>query len=163
MKEIIRVFNQNVQKMLHDQDGFLSQMKDKWEDKYIKIPIKAEMLLHLLKKNPIQAVSNLDVSFMNQSIIVSGIAKKVVSIAFYIELMPIRAEGRKLYFDITKMKPINQGWIKKKIFQNTSSISYIEGLVCIDLNEIDLIKAIKFGSIKSIEVKGDRLLVGIGI
>lgn len=163
VKNFIKNINEGVHKLLNDENGMLLQMKSKFEEKYVTIPIKAEMLLHLFRKQRIEGISNLDVSINNKSVVISGIAKKVLDIVFYVEIIPIRAEGRKLYFEIMNMKPINQGWIKKKVFNKGPTVSYIEGLVCLDLNEIEKVKAIPFGTIRKMEVKANKLYVGIGI
>ncbi|MEH6943963.1 hypothetical protein [Bacillus sp. JJ722] len=146
----------------YDDIWMMSQMKNRFEEKYVTIPIKAEMLLHLFRKQKIEGISNLDVVINNTSVVVSGMAKKVFDIAFYVEIIPIRAEGRNLYFEIINMKPINQGWIKKKVFNTIPTVSFIKGLVCLNVNEIDKVKAIPFGTIQKMEVKANTLYVGIG-
>ncbi|WP_379969547.1 hypothetical protein [Ectobacillus sp. sgz5001026] len=134
------------------------------KDKYINVPITDTMLLKLMNQKPIEGISDLAVSFGEETIVISGKAKKMlVTIPFQVELKPVHAEDRNVYFAVVDMKPLNQGWIKKVAFNIPPTLTYEEEKVCMDLNSIDIVKKVLFGKIKHMEVKENKLYVGIGI
>jgi hypothetical protein len=131
--------------------------------KSLKIPITSNMLLFLLKAQEIEGITNLDVAIKDGKVTISGYTRKMLmNIYFSIELEPTTFSGRMLSFRITDLKPLNQEWIKKKVFQE-ADILYENNIVTFNLNEIDVVKRVPIGKIKSINIDGNKLLVGIGL
>jgi hypothetical protein len=87
----------------------------------------------------------------------------LMSINFSIKLLPKSASGRVITFEVVEMKPLNQDWIKKRVFNKPTILSYENNHISIDLNEIDNIKKIPVGKIKSFCVKENKLFVGLGV
>lgn len=145
-------------------DEILSIVTRKIKEKYVNVSISSETLLRLVSKQNSKDLSNLDVVISDKSIIISGVAKKFfLKFPFSVSLTPTRSEGRKVFFFIEKMSPLDQSWIKRLIFNKQKAITYIEEHVCINLNDIEKIKVIPLGTIRRIEVKENKLYVSVGL
>lgn len=95
---------------------------------------------------------------------ISGEAKKMLlSTKFSITLQPVEVSGRKLSFNMVEMKPLNNEWIKQKIFNKLHSMVYNNGILTIDLNEIEKIRKIPVGKINKFEIKDKILWCTLGL
>lgn len=84
------------------------------ENQEVIIPITPDMLLIIFRKNINKSekdtIHNLDVSFREEQLCISGLTKKLLMpIQFEICLKPSQAQDRVLYFNVIGMKPLNQG------------------------------------------------------
>lgn len=164
MKVLFNNLNTKINEMLQDDTSLISQVKNKVNEQPIQLPISQEMIAHLLNKQEIEGISNIDVKMINGVMIISGSAKKMLmSINFSFELMPKSASNRKITFEILSMKPLNQEWIKKKVFNKSTVLSYENSCITIDLNEIDNIKRIPVGNIKGFCIKENKLLISLAV
>ena len=164
MKDFLNKLNSKVSNMLEDENSLLSKTKKSLADKYIKIPITEEMFLYVFNKQNVEGIEDLTIEFAESTFQIKGSVKKMlIPIQFYIELKPKNANGRSLSFDIVELKPLNQDWIKKKLFNKPPVISYQDGVTTIDLNTFEKVKSIPVGTIKDFEIKNKRLYVSLGV
>ncbi|WP_108671375.1 hypothetical protein [Peribacillus acanthi] len=164
MKNLFTNLNEKISKMLEDDSSLLSKAKKKWEDQYVPVPITSEMILSLLHRQTFEGISNLEVQFVGDRMVISGSAKKMgMNIFFKVEMKAMSAAGRKINFEVVDMKPINQDWIKKKVFNQPPMMTYDSGHITMDLDAMESIRDIPWGTIKSFEIKDNMLWVGIGI
>ncbi|WP_163102099.1 hypothetical protein [Peribacillus alkalitolerans] len=139
------------------------ETKKKMENFNVSVPLTESMILYLLKKSSLEGVSNLEVKMHDEILVISGIMKKtMLAIPFEVGLKPVSANGRILTFLIESFRPLNSTWIKKKIFDKEPFASYNEGKFSLDLNGLEKIKAIPFGSIVKFNIKDQKLWIGIG-
>jgi hypothetical protein len=137
---------------------------DTSKEKYVPIPISEDMILRVLSRQDLEGVQNLKVKITDSYIEISGTVKKLMmSIHFEIDLEPIRTEKRTVDFRVLRMKPLNQDWVKKVLFNKSSALKYNKGILSIDFNKIDKVRAMPLGNIKKIEIKENKLRVGIGL
>jgi hypothetical protein len=61
------------------------------------------------------------------------------------------------------MTPLNQDWIKKKLFNKPPFVNYQNGLLQIDLNGFEKVKAIPVGEIREFKIEDNKMLVRIGL
>ncbi|MDF0728891.1 hypothetical protein PY093_19960 [Cytobacillus sp. S13-E01] len=164
MKGLFSNLNNKVNEILKEESSFITQVKNKIEDKQVQIPINSEMILYILKKQEIEGISNLDVTITDDLMKISGIAKKMLlSIDFSFDLKPKSTSGRVITFEVVGMKPLNQEWIKNRVFNKPKVLSYHSNCISIDINEIESIKNIPVGKIKGFSIKDNKLLVGLGV
>ena len=164
MKSLFTNLNNKVNNLLKEESSLISQVKKKVEEKHLQIPISSEMILYILKRQNIEGISNLDVTILEESMKISGLAKKMmVSINFSIDLKPISASGRVITFEVISMKPLNQEWIKKIVFNRPTVLSYEDNCIMIDINELESIKKIPIGKIKGFSIKENKLYVDFGV
>ncbi|MCT8137663.1 hypothetical protein H1D32_07785 [Anaerobacillus sp. CMMVII] len=145
-------------------NGITGELTSFINERTITVRITSQKLLKILEKQHLPEVTNLDVKIINERIIISGMQKRLLlNINFRIELIPVQSVKRIIYFDILNMKPINQEWMKRRLFNKPNLLSYENKKVALNLNEIDQIKSMPIGNIKKIKVKEDKLLVSLGI
>ncbi|WP_157950914.1 hypothetical protein [Peribacillus acanthi] len=141
----------------------LGQTIKKMENLNMSVPLTESMILFLLKKSSLDGVSNLEVKMSDETLVISGIMKKtMLVIPFEVGLKPVSANGRILTFQIESFRPLNSTWIKKKIFDKEPFSTYNEGKFNLDLNCLEKIKAIPFGSIVKFNIRDQKLWIGIG-
>ncbi|MFC7395479.1 hypothetical protein [Scopulibacillus cellulosilyticus] len=166
MKKVFQKASQQLNDLKENKEVILANAKEKLSEKGISIPITSEMLLWFLKKKASQEkmIKKIDVNFNEDFIKLSGkVQKLLLKFDFEIDLKPLRAEKRVLYFGVAGMKPLNQGWIKRIIFSIPPGMSYKEGIISFDLNQFDKVRAIPVGNIQSFEIKNQKLWVKIGL
>lgn len=164
MKNLFNKLNKTVNDMLQDETSLLSQTVKKLENKFVSIPISEEMLLLTLKKQELKEVTNLELKLTEETIVISGIAKKLLmNIQFSIELKPLHSIKRQISFEVITIKPLNHDWIKQIILNKPPFLMYEKGIVTMDLNQIEKIKTVPVGSIKAFEVKEGKLWVSVGV
>ncbi|TYR80547.1 hypothetical protein FZC66_09220 [Priestia megaterium] len=157
-----------VQRKLHDviSDDMQTKMKEKIAEGGVTIPITSHMLMCIFQKQMSKQdqIQQFAISFHGDVIHVSGIVKKfLLKIPFEIVLRPLQANQRILLFEIKNMKPTNQKWLNRKIFHKPPVATYENQQIHINLNEIDKIKMIPVGNIKSFIIKDRKLRVKIGL
>jgi hypothetical protein len=139
----------------------------KLEDKGLPIPITADMLLWMFrnqKNDERESIHNIDVVFKDDFIRISGLVKKLlIQIYFEIDLKPLKAEKRILCFQVLRMKPLNQGWIKGKIFNRPPFLSYEDDILKINLDGVEKVRAVRVGNIKDFEIRSGKLWVKVGV
>lgn len=92
-------------------------MKEAVSEFGVPIPITESMLKKALERAELEDISNLIVYFVDDTLVVKGKTKKLaMSISLSFVLRPQKGLGRQMFFNIVEMKPLNIGWINKKIF-----------------------------------------------
>lgn len=136
-------------------------------EKAVPIPITADRLLWMFRKGiqeQEEEIRNLDVSLRGGTVCISGLTKKLLlQVYFEIDLKPLKAEHRTLYFTVPYMKPFNQEWMKRKVLNKPPYTVYEDRMLKMNLDEIDTIKSIPVGSIKHFEIRDEKLWVKIGM
>jgi hypothetical protein len=132
----------------------------------ISVPITSKMFSSILKnqteKIEDEGIYNIEVLFIDNYIKVTGNTKKLLlNIPFKIELVPSIAEQRTIKFEIRSMTPLNQDWIKKKIFNKPPFVSYENELLQIDLNAFETVKEFPLGQIRDFKIKDDKMWMKI--
>lgn len=138
------------------------------KEKGISVPITSNMFSGILQsqteKFEFEGIYDLEVLFIDNYIKITGNAKKLLlKIPFKIELAPSKAEQRMVKFKIRSMTPLNQDWIKKKIFNKQPFVNYENELLQIDLNGFEKVKAIPIGQIQDFKIEEDKMWVRIGL
>lgn len=115
------------------------------EDKGIPVPITANMLQEVLKRN--DKLQDVAVEITDGEIIVTGKAEADLKVtkkdlSFSINLQPVKMEGRELVFKIAKLKPLNLSILNKRIFDKPPHLTYKSGHIRIDFNSWDIIRKI---------------------
>jgi len=130
----------------------------------IMIPVRPEIFLYFFKDQDFDGINNVEVSFTDDTAIISGTANKLLmTINFTFEVKPIEVIERKIIFKIINMTPVNQDWIKKAIFKKSTFLSYDQGRVIMDLNAFEPVRQFPFGTFTSCEIKNDTLWIGINL
>ncbi|WP_172200664.1 hypothetical protein [Saccharibacillus qingshengii] len=130
----------------------------------VRLPITAAMLQYLFEKKSIAGVEKLEVGIVDGAVSIQGKAEKMLlSVPFQISLKPQRAEGRVLHFEVAAFTPANLEVVKKKVLDQPPLVSYAQGVVALDLNGLEAVKKVPLGSIKSIDIKDDKLWIGLGL
>jgi hypothetical protein len=165
VKSQLNELHRTVIEMLeHEGEGQVAVSLDTSEEKYVPIPISADMILRVLSRQDIEGVQNLDVKIVQSYIGISGTVKKLMmSIHFEIDLEPVQTNKRTVDFKVLRMKPFNQDWVKKVLFNKSSALRYRNGILSIDFNKIDKVRAMPIGNIKKVEIRENKLRVGIGL
>ncbi|PLS18764.1 hypothetical protein CVD28_06515 [Bacillus sp. M6-12] len=164
MKGFLNNLNNKVKQMLQDETSIINEAKRRLEDKAVPIPVTSEMILYIFKKQNLEQITSLDVQIIGGSLIVKGTAKKMlVPISFSVELKPQSASRRMLIFKIVDLKPLNQSWIKKMVFNKPSMLSYSDDNISIDLNQIEKIRNIPVGNIKDFVIKENKIWISLGL
>ncbi|MCP8970951.1 hypothetical protein [Ectobacillus ponti] len=133
----------------------------------IPIPVTADMLLMLFragtKQEKANEIHNLDVTFREDTVSISGFTRKMLmEIQFELQLKPVKAKDRTLYFEVVKMKPLNQNWIKNLVLNHPPVTVYEHGLLEVDLNHFETIRKIKVGNIQGFEVREQKIWITVG-
>ncbi|HSU79386.1 MAG TPA: hypothetical protein VLK78_03155 [Candidatus Angelobacter sp.] len=137
---------------------------DTSKEKYVPIPISEAMILRVLNRQDLEGIHNLDVKIADTYIGIKGTIRKLrMSIHFQIDLEPLQTYKRTVDFRVLRMKPFNQDWIKKVLLNKSSALDYSKGILSIDFNKIDKVRAMPLGNIKKVEIKENKLRVGIGL
>ncbi|SDQ21396.1 hypothetical protein SAMN05216232_1101 [Virgibacillus subterraneus] len=132
----------------------------------VNLPISSNILLRIFEKRLARqnSVQDLSICMQDDLIRFSGVAKKLIfNMNFEIDLKPIHADKRVLYFQIDRITPLNLGWLKSKIFNRPPFLHYKKNTIRIDLNCIDRIRDIPVGNVKGFKVNGDKLWVKLGM
>ncbi|MCF8568611.1 hypothetical protein LLE49_28235 [Alicyclobacillus tolerans] len=129
----------------------------------VPIPVTETMLQQLLQKATFEGINNVHMRFVDDSIQLTGSAKKVISFSFSIDLIPVSVEARKMYFTVNKLKPMNAEWVRNKVLNVAPFMSYDNKLVCIDLDGFEAISKIPVGSIRSFKIENSVLWVSVGV
>lgn len=132
----------------------------------VNLQISSNQLLWIFKKRLARqnSVQDLAISMQNDLIRFRGVARKLIfNINFEIDLKPIHADKRMLYFQIDRITPINLGWLKSKVFNRPPFLNYKKNIIMIDLNCINKIRDIPVGNVKEFKVNGDKLWVKLGL
>ncbi|MBP1950507.1 hypothetical protein [Virgibacillus litoralis] len=132
----------------------------------VNLPISSNLLLRVFEKRLAQqnSVQDLSISMEDDLIRISGVAKKLFfNMYFEIDLKPMYADKRLLYFQINRITPLNLGWLKSKIFNRPPFLNYKKDMIMIDLNCINRIRDIPVGNVKGFNVIGDKLWVKLGL
>lgn len=152
-----------MKKIQHLLSSITDEISFKITEQTIRIPITTKMLLALVKKQNVSELKDIDISIGGNKILIRGTVKKMlINMKFSIELTPLMSEGRLLSFRVEDMKPLNNEWIKSKLF-NRRGVSYNHSIVTFDLNVIEKVKGIKIGNIKNVEIVENKILVSIGL
>lgn len=61
------------------------------------------------------------------------------------------------------MTPLNQDWIKKKVFNKLPFANYENELLQIDLNTFETVKKFPIGQIRDFKIEDDKMWVKIGL
>ncbi|MBM7690743.1 hypothetical protein JOC77_000146 [Peribacillus deserti] len=165
MKRLLQKANEHLSKTGEDGESRYTLIQNKLGDRGINIPITADILKFMIQnKQPHESIHKMDVEFYESFLRFSGKAKKfLMEIKFEIDLQPLKAEKRVLFFEVKEMKPLNQDWIKSRIFNRPPLLSYIEGNMILDLNQLEAVRKVPLGSIKHFELKDDKLWVKLGL
>lgn len=131
--------------------------------KAVPIPITQSMLHTLLTFKKPEALEALDIRIDEDALTIQGKVKKGVRLPFYLKLQPIDADKRKLYFKVKKMKPLDFTLVKQLVLNHIPTLSYHKELLTLNLNEIDTVKKIPLGNIKTFSIKDDKLWVYLGL
>lgn len=137
---------------------------DTSKEKYVPIPVSADMILRVLNRQDLEGVHNLDVEIADSYIGIKGSVKKLgITIPFKIDLEPVHTYMRTVDFRVLRMKPFNQDWIRKVLLNKSSALVYKDRILSIDFNKIDKVRAMPVGMIKKVEIRENKLRVGIGL
>jgi hypothetical protein len=130
----------------------------------IPVPITEGMIKKALERAELDDISNLVVYFVDDTLVIEGKTKKLaMSISFSFVLRPQKSLERQLFLDIMEMKPLNIGWINKKIFTQPPYVTCEGSTICLDLDGFDVIKKIPVGTIQSFQIENDKLWVKISL
>lgn len=132
----------------------------------LNLPISSNLLLRIFEKRLARqnSVQDLSISMQNDLIRFSGVAKKLIfNMHFEIDLKPIHADKRMLYFQVDRITPLNLGWLKSKIFNRPPFLKYKKDMIMIDLNCINRIRDIPVGNVKGFKINEDKLWVKLGL
>lgn len=131
---------------------------------YIPIPLTAKMIQAALVQAQIENVQKLNVTIKNSLLYIQGEARKwMIKIPFSLVLQPSSAHGRTVAFLIREMTPIMNETVNQQIFHRPPYLHYQNKHIFLDLNQLELIRNIKRGSIKQIKIKEDLLWLKIGM
>ncbi|WP_280768832.1 hypothetical protein [Salipaludibacillus daqingensis] len=132
----------------------------------VSVKISKQMIYQILQDNiQDENITITSVDFKDDLVVVYGIVKKVrMSINVSITLIPEGGQNKKMFFRINKVDPIHSKRINKKLFKDKSPyVSYRDEVISIDLNQIEKVKNIPVGNIKSMEITDGMLVVKIGL
>ncbi|MDQ0247491.1 hypothetical protein J2S09_005140 [Bacillus fengqiuensis] len=166
MKSFFQKASGKMKGWLEDEEGLLGKAKEKIADKGISIPLTADMLMRVLQKqvNEHDRLHTLTVSFPKDIIRFEGTVKKFwLAIPFELDVKPVKAEKRTLFFEVVHMKPLNQEWIKNKVLNHPPLMIYQNRNMILSLNEIDQVRAVPIGYIQHVEIKKEKLWIKIGL
>ncbi|MEW9668684.1 hypothetical protein [Ammoniphilus sp. 3BR4] len=131
---------------------------------YIPVPLTAKMIQAALVQAQIENVQKLKVTIHNSLLYIQGEARKwMIKIPFSLVLQPAKVHGRTVAFLIQEMTPILNETVNQQIFNRPPYLHYQDRHIYLDLNQLDLIRSIKRGSIKQMEIKEDLLWLKIGM
>lgn len=151
---------------MENEGGLLAKAKEKLADKGVSIPLTADMLMRVLQRQVKvhDHLHTLTVSFPEDLIRFEGTIKKFwLAIPFKLDVKPVKAEKRTLFFEVVHMKPLNQEWVKHKVLTKPPFMIYQNRNMILDLNEIDQVKAVPIGHIQHVVIKDGKLWIKIGI
>ncbi|MEW4282288.1 hypothetical protein [Priestia koreensis] len=165
MKGLFEKANDKITNFLQKENNLLSKAKEKVERAGVPIPITADLLSKMIAKqlDP-NEIRDFQLTFEDENLVIKGTAKKMLlKIPFQLTLQPVKTEKRTIYFALKEMKPLNQDWIRSKALNKPPLLSYEEGHVKLDLNQLDKIKYVPVGNIQHMEIKNEKLWVKIGL
>lgn len=149
---------------MEDTMNFFEKAKATIKNTTIPVPISTEMFKKMLEHVNLKDIKQIDVFYDEETIILKGKCKKMLLwIPFHIVLRPFKSFGRVIYFTVEKLSPLNTEWLKKKIFHFPPYMKYEEPNIEIDFNGFEAVKRVPVGTIRSFEIKNQRLVVNIGI
>ncbi|WP_138419529.1 hypothetical protein [Aquibacillus sediminis] len=142
-------------------NGIRSRVKSS----YMAVPVTSSMLRFVLNKK--RRINQINVFITNEQVIISGkvCLKKVAflhAIPFRVTLKPLWAEGRRMAFQLVKLRPVNIQFITKRVLTK-SFLKYEKSVLYIDLNQIRPLNRIPIGKLKGIMLKDEIVYVWIGI
>ncbi len=144
--------------------SLLINVKEGINGPYITIPISEHILEKIVKTKQIKGVTNLNVQLVGNTIVVRGAVRKFrMKMHFQIHLQPLEAKNRQLAFKIVRMKPVNQDWITNLVLSKFQFLRYYKGIIYLDMNQLEKAKSIRVGNVKHVEVKNEKLWVGVGL
>ncbi|ALC89260.1 hypothetical protein AM500_05270 [Bacillus sp. FJAT-18017] len=134
------------------------------KERTVNIPVTEEMFRYLFSKQNIEGINKLSVSFEEEGIAFDGeVIKLMLPISFHILLVPFLATGRKLSFELKRIKPVNNNWINNKIFNGRTGITFENNILTIDLNQFEKIRKVPFGTIRNFQYTNKVIWCQIGI
>ncbi|RXT06333.1 hypothetical protein [Ammoniphilus sp. CFH 90114] len=135
-----------------------------WGEAYIPIPITAKMIQTALIQAQIEDVQKIKVTFVTSSLVIQGVARKwLLKVPFTLILQPSSVQGRVVSFVIREMHPIMNEKVNEQIFNRPPHLRYQDKQIFLDLNQLDVIRKIKKGSIKQMEIDGEILWLKVGV
>lgn len=148
-----------------------SKLKDiitETKENGVPISLPASVFNTLIERYPIDTVDNVKLHFDNQLAVVTGTTKvKKLGISkkvdFTLQLRAIGASGRKIQFEIESLKPLNINMINDKIFDYPPISTFDKGVISLNLNAIEQVKKVPVGTIKSFDIKDEKLTIRIGL
>ncbi|MCP8970746.1 hypothetical protein [Ectobacillus ponti] len=162
MKRFLRKLKEQAA-ALH-QGQLLAKARSRLGKAGISIPITADMLLWAFRRQRESGIHHVDIAIGEETVTVSGLTTKLgLQVYFEVEIRPVRAEQRLLYFQIQQMKPLNYSWLKKKLFTKQPEVSYEDGLVIVDLNAWEQVERVPIGTIQEFRIQNGKLWVKIGL
>lgn len=130
----------------------------------VTIPITSSMLEYLIMQQPIKGVEQLRVVLADERLTISGRTKKLlIPISFTISLKPKEMEKRVLHFEVDAFSPADIEFVKRKVLNRPPFINYEPNVVTFDLNGLDIVSKVPYGSIHGVEIKENKLWVQIGL
>ncbi|WP_164667917.1 hypothetical protein [Virgibacillus doumboii] len=132
----------------------------------VSIPINSSTLLRVLQEKFVRhhSIKDLNLAIQNDCIRISGITgKPLPRIYVEVKVRPSDVYNRLLFFKIDSMKPINAGWLKRKIFNRPPYMKYDRDMAIINLDSIEKVKAVPFGNIQEISIKEQKVWVRLGL
>ncbi len=130
----------------------------------IPIVFTSENLVHLATKKAPEHVKEIKIEIDQSTMEIRGIIKKYrLSMHFVVSLKPHSVSGRKLSFSVQKIRPFHNDWLDRFLFHRPPRVTYKNSVVTIDLNTIDRIRKLPFGTIKDMVFKEEKVLVYIGL
>lgn len=130
----------------------------------IPIPLSGVLIQTALVQAQLEDVQKIKVTIGDGYLHIRGEVRKwMVKVPFTLALKPSEAHGRMVSFFIHEMTPSLNERIKQHVFHRPPYLHYEEKQIFLDLNQIEVIRNLKKGAIKQMEIKGDKLWVKIGI
>ncbi|WP_134701712.1 hypothetical protein [Ammoniphilus sp. YIM 78166] len=130
----------------------------------IPIPLSGVLIQTALVQAQLEDVQKIKVTIDGGYLHIRGEVRKwMVKVPFTLALKPSEAHERTVAFLIHEMTPSLNERIKQHIFHRPPYLRYEEKQIFLDLNQIEVIRNFKQGTIKNLEINGDKLWVRIGI
>ncbi|MFS0781749.1 hypothetical protein [Bacillus sp. 1P06AnD] len=136
---------------------------EKISEHSLPIPISQQALQWILNHHS-DTLDGMHVDLIDEKLVLRGKYRAgIIPVPFELICRPVSADKRILCFYVEQMKPINQEWLRKKVFNSKNGSVYKEGHLYIDCNQMKTIKSLPLGSIKDMYVKKQTLWLKIGV
>ncbi|WP_059103236.1 hypothetical protein [Shouchella shacheensis] len=166
MKEKISRLDKKFNNVIKEQreKQYIYKTKEYIKKQGVPIPITPDVLLWCLTKKKDLPLIKPHLTFSEGFITFGGKVKKLgVAIPFEIRLKPVKGENRTITFQVDYLKPLNNRFIKRKLFNQQPVVDYDQDFITIELNEISKIRYVPLGNIKSFQIVDGKLWVKVGV